>query len=187
VRNTLSAVTKRFFVRLLLGDRSAVRFHSYRLIQGEIARSLAAYCGYNVYLDVALSWVVARTAHCPIVLRNPRERSSGYDTRRLLSHFWRLVLTSGTRPLRIVSLLGLASMIIGLAVTCSTLWQYFMGNIPIQGYTSLIILLCMFSGCTLFSLGIVAEYVGAALSVAIGRPPYLVVSGPSRRRDMNDQ
>lgn len=188
LRNVLSAATKRLFIPLLLGDSAAYRFHSFRLIQGEIARGLAAYCGYNVYLDVALSWVVARTTHCPIRLRNPAARSSGYDVRRLCSHFWRLVLTSGTRPLRIVSLLGIVSIVFGLFVSASVLWAYFLGNIPIQGYTSLIILLCFFSGGTLFSLGVVAEYLGVALSVAIGRPLYLVVSQPVRggRRDRDE-
>ena len=186
LRNALSAVTKRVFVRLLLGNSAVNSFHSYRLINGEIARSLAAYCGYNVYLDVALSWVVARSAHCPIVLRNPSERSSGYSFRRLFSHFWRLVLTSGTRPLRFVSLLGLGAILFGIAFSGYTLWHYCTGSVPIQGYTTLVILLCLFSGAILFSLGIVAEYLGAALSVAMGRPLYMVVSRPLRRRGVPD-
>lgn len=179
-RNALSAVTKRFVVRLLLGRSAINHFHSFRLIEGEIARSLAAYCGYKVYLDVALSWVVARSAYCPIALRNPSERSSGYNLSRLFSHFWRLVLTSGTRPLRLVSLLGLGTILFGAAVSAYILWEYFTGNVPIPGYTSLIILLCIFSGSILFSLGIVAEYLGASLSVAMGRPLYVVVSKPMR-------
>ena len=181
VRNVLSSFTKQVCVRLLLGNSTASHFHSFRLIEGEIARSLAAYCGYKVYLDVALSWVVARSAHCEISLRNPPQRSSGYDMPRLMSHFWRLVLTSGTRPLRIVSLLGLGSMLFGSVVTTYVLWKYFAGNIPIPGYTSVVILLCLFSGAALFSLGIIAEYLGAALSVAMGRPLYVIVSKPRRR------
>jgi undecaprenyl-phosphate 4-deoxy-4-formamido-L-arabinose transferase len=178
LRNLSSAVTKRVFVPLLLGNSAVGRFHSFRLINGEIARSLAAYCGYNVYLDVALSWVVARSTHCPIVLRCGTERASGYNVRRLFSHFWRLVLTSGTRPLRFVSLLGLAAMLFGVSFSGYTLWYYVTGNVPIQGYTTLAILLCLFSGATLFSLGIVAEYLGASLSVAMGRPLYMIVSRP---------
>jgi hypothetical protein len=165
-------------VPLLLGNSAVGRFHSFRLINGEIARSLAAYCGYNVYLDVALSWVVARSTHCPIVLRCGTERASGYNVRRLFSHFWRLVLTSGTRPLRFVSLLGLGAMLFGVSFSGYTLWYYVTGNVPIQGYTTLAILLCLFSGATLFSLGIVAEYLGASLSVAMGRPLYMIVSRP---------
>lgn len=178
LRNVLSSFTKRVVVKVLVGSPEVGLFHSFRLIHGEIARSLAAYCGYKVYLDVALSWLVARTAHCPIVLRNPTRRTSGYDFRRLCSHFWRLVMTAGTRPLRIVSLVGAAAFLLATVVTFKVLWDYFAGSIPIQGYTSLIIALCLFSGAILFSLGIVAEYLGAALSASMGRPLYLVVSRP---------
>lgn len=181
MRNLASSVTKRFLVRLLLRGAAVSRFHSFRLIRGEIARSLAAYCGYKVYLDVALSWVVAKTAYCPVVLRNPLQRSSGYNFRRLSSHFWRLVLTSGTRPLRLVSLLGLSSMLFGLIVSGVVLWNYFAGRIPVAGYTSLIIAICFFSGVVLLSLGVIAEYLGVALSVSMGRPLYLVVSQPAGR------
>jgi len=180
LRNTLSKVIKRFIVGRLLGRSAISHFHSFRLIEGEIARSLAAYCGYKVYLDVALSWVVARSAYCPIALRNASERSSGYTLPRLFSHFWRLVLTSGTRPLRLVSLLGLGTILFGAAISTYVLWKYFTGNVPIPGYTSLTILLCIFSGSILFSLGIVAEYLGVCSSVAMGRPLYVVVSKPMR-------
>ena len=85
---------------------TSTHFHSFRLVLGEVGRGLAAYCGESVYLDVALTWVVNRTAACPVRMREERGRPSGYSNRRLASHFWRMVLTSGTRPLRLVALFG---------------------------------------------------------------------------------
>ena len=69
----------------MLGNRIGA-FNSFRLIEGEIARGVAAYCGANVYLDVALSWVVGSAAHCP-VRRCARERGrpSGYTFKSPLS------------------------------------------------------------------------------------------------------
>jgi polyisoprenyl-phosphate glycosyltransferase len=183
LRNLMSALTKRFLIYVFVSNAAVARFHSFRLIDGEIARSLAAYCGHNVYLDVALSWVVARTAHCPVVLRNPQRRGSGYSYRRLASHFWRLVLTAGTRPLRVVSLLGVGSILFGAAFSVHALWGWLHGNVAIQGWTTLAILLCFFSGGILFSLGVVAEYLGMALSTILGRPLYVVVSRPRRTAD----
>ena len=39
----------------------------------------------------------------------------------------------------------------------------------------------MSSGAILFSLGVLAEYLGVAVSMAMGRPPYLIVGGSGRR------
>src|SRR5438046_617364 len=146
VRNLLSAVTKRLLVCLLVGDDVVSRFHSYRLISGEIARSLAAYCGYNVYLDVALAWFVAGRAHCPARLRTPWRSGSGYSYRSLAAHFWRLVLTSGVRPLRVISFLGIGSILLSAAISVWAIWSWITGHVAVPGWTSLTIMISFFSG-----------------------------------------
>ena len=40
-------------------------FNSYRLMLGEVGRSVAAYAGSGVYLDVALGWVAGTRGYCP--------------------------------------------------------------------------------------------------------------------------
>jgi glycosyltransferase involved in cell wall biosynthesis len=161
-----------------LGGRSLGAFNSFRLIRGDVARGVAAYCGANVYLDVALSWVVPGARHCAVKLRPERGRPSGYSPRRLLSHFWQLVLTSGTRPLRLISFLGGSAILLGLVITGWVLWGRLAHQVPVAGWTSMIIVVCVFSGLILFSLGIIAEYLGVAVSMAMGKPPYFIVARP---------
>lgn len=182
LRNAASAAAKRLFVSTLDGG-NANRFHSFRIISGEIARSLAAYCGSNVYLDVALSWLVGRTSTAPVRMRSEgKERMSGYNFSRLFAHFWRMVLTSGTRPLRIIAMLGTFSMVIALALSGYALWEKFTQRVPIMGWTSMVIATSFFSGAILFSLGIIAEYLGSAVNMAMGKPVYVTVSKPVRFR-----
>jgi undecaprenyl-phosphate 4-deoxy-4-formamido-L-arabinose transferase len=177
LRNRLSALAKWLFVRVL-GSRIGA-FNSFRLIEGEVARGVAAYCGANVYLDVALSWVVGTAWHCPVALRMERGRPSGYTLRRLLRHFWQLVLTSGTLPLRFIALLGGVSIVFGVLISAFVVWQRLQHKIPVQGWTSMVIVTCLFAGLILVSLGIIAEYLGVAVSMAMGKPAYLIVSRPT--------
>jgi glycosyltransferase involved in cell wall biosynthesis len=176
-RNQFSALAKWVFVRML-GNQMLGAFNSFRLMEGEIARGVAAYCGANVYLDVALSWVVARARHCPVALRRERGRPSGYSPRRLVGHFWQLVLTSGTRPLRWIGFLGLLSIVLALGISGVVLWGRLHHQIPVQGWTSMVVVVCFFAGLILVSLGIIAEYLGVAVSMAMGKPPYLIASRP---------
>ena len=178
-RNAVSRLAKRLSTALL-GNQSITSFNSFRLIRGDIARSLAAYCGNGVYLDVALSWVVGRIALCPVALRPERGRSSGYTLGKLLSHFGRLILTAGTRPLRIISILGFLSILLGMTISAHTLWAKINHQIPVQGYTSLLIVVCFFSGIILFSLGVIAEYLALVLTTTMGKPLYITVARPSR-------
>ena len=48
---------------------------------GRLGRSVAAYAGPGVYLDVAISWVARRVATCPVELRKEGGRPSGYSLR----------------------------------------------------------------------------------------------------------
>ena len=185
-RNATSAAARWIFVRVLSSDGPHT-YNSYRLVLGELGRSVAAYGGAGVYLDVALGWVTERFATCPVELRDEGERQSGYSMRRLASHFWRLVLSSGTRPMRIMSLLGAAFATVGFLAALAVLVGGFTGAIETEGWASLAIIVLTGFGLVLFALGLVAEYVGVTARMAMGKPPYLIVSddlsGPLGRNE----
>lgn len=185
-RNASSHVVNRL-ARWLVGNPQKGDFSSFRLVRGDIARSLAAYCGQGVFLDVALAWVVGLVAFCPVHLRMERGRPSGYSMQRLISHFWRLLLTAGTRPLRVITVLGSVSILAALGISGYAIWAKLAHHIPIQGWTSLITAICLFSGLILFSLGVIAEYLSMTLTLAMGKPLYLIVPRQEARRDKSAQ
>ncbi|MEX0429641.1 glycosyltransferase [Nocardioides sp. DS6] len=164
--------------KLLSGGTDTSPFHSFRLVLGEVGRSVAAYAGQGVYLDVALAWVASPPSTAPVTLRDEGDRVSGYNLRSLLSHFWRMVLTSGTRGLRVVSVLGVMSALVGFLLAAVLVVLRLVNGTDVQGWTSIIVVTLVCSGAILFALGIVAEYVGVAVGMAMGRPPYLIVSDP---------
>jgi undecaprenyl-phosphate 4-deoxy-4-formamido-L-arabinose transferase len=178
-RRTTSRLSKRF-INLLSGGADASVFHSYRLVLGEYGRSVAAYAGPGIYLDVALGWVAGHPAVAPVTLRHEGERISGYNARTLLSHFWRMVVTSGTRGLRMVSALGAAFAFGGVVLATVLAVAKLSGYGVLQGWTSLMVALLLCTGVVLFFLGVIAEYVGVAVNMAMGKPLYLIISDPGR-------
>ncbi|MFF0491050.1 glycosyltransferase family 2 protein [Nocardia sp. NPDC003482] len=181
LRNLTSRGAK-LVLATLFAFPDSTRFESYRLIRGDIARQLAEVASNGVYLDVALTWVVDTVAQVPVALRAEGREESGYNYRRLFSLFWKMVLCSGTRGLRLVSMLGvtlalggavMAGLIVFEALTRSD-WA------P-EGWTSTIVVLLLCSGAILFSLGLIAEYLGVALHVLVGKPLYLTVASPTPR------
>lgn len=166
-------------VVLLAGSRESVRYNSYRLVIGEVARSVAAYAGSGVYLDVALGWVTHDVATCPVPQSLPTGRPSGYSFRTLLSHYWRMVISSGTRVLRMVSLTGVLLAVIGVVLAIVLATSVALGNTPqVQGWASTIVIMLLTSGATMFALGVIAEYLGAVVNMAMGKPLYLIGSDP---------
>lgn len=176
-RRITSVVSKRI-VNAVSGT-DAGSFHSYRLVLGEVGRSVAAYAGDGVYLDVALGWVAGKPSSAPVTLRDEGDRQSGYSLRTLLSHFWRMVLTSGTRGLRMVSMLGVAFAVFGVLLASWIALDRVTGDAVIAGWTSLMVVLLLCTGVILFFLGVIAEYVGVAVKMAMGKPLYLLTGDPA--------
>jgi undecaprenyl-phosphate 4-deoxy-4-formamido-L-arabinose transferase len=177
LRNVASRGAKWLLTKLFAGS-NAQDYQSFRLMLGSIGRGVAAYSGAGVYLDVALGWVAPHPATTPITLRDEGERLSGYNPRRLFSHFWRMVLTSGTRGLRFVSALGGIFAVVGIALTAYILISRATGGPVPEGWASTIVVILWSSGAILVSLGIIAEYIGVNVNMSLGKPPYLITSDP---------
>ena len=177
LRNAGSKFAKKLFATAL-ADQDFAEFNSYRLILGEVGRSVAAYTGTGVYLDVALSWVVADVTTCPVTSRDEGRPASNYSLGRLVSHFGRLMVSSGTKPLLFVSWLGIAFVTLGSLVTLWVLFRRFTDDVPL-GWASTFVAITIVGGAVLLSLGIVAQYVGAATNMSLGKPLYVVVRDPA--------
>jgi hypothetical protein len=177
VRNAASRGAKRVFRRL---SGAAGDFHSFRLVEGGIARSACAYIGDNVYLDVAMRWSCGEAAYCPMLMRAETVASS-YDARKLLSHFWRMVLSTGTRPLRLVAAGGLLVALLGVIVAAVVAQRRLSGEFPTPGWTSVMVSQLVLLGGVFVTLAVLAEYVGFAVNNAIGKPLYVKVEHADTR------
>jgi polyisoprenyl-phosphate glycosyltransferase len=178
-RNLSSRIAK-VIAGQLLGNKTIGRFNSFRLVDGEIARTLAAYCGHGVYLDVGLFWITGRIGHSAVKLREERGRSSGYSYLTLLRHFWHLILTTGTRPLRLITIMGFASVILSVAVSVfAIVSKIYLVTVP--GWTSLLVVVALFSGCILTALGVIAEYLAVTMGIVMGKPLYVIATKPTRQ------
>ncbi|MDP9435778.1 MAG: glycosyltransferase [Actinomycetota bacterium] len=169
LRNASSRAAKWVF-RTLSGATG--EFHSFRLIEGSIARSACAYIGDNVYLDVAMLWSCGSGSFAPMHMRAEGAPSS-YSGRRLLSHFWRMVLSSGTRPLRLIALGGLLVAALGLMVALVVAQRRLADEVPVAGWTSVMIAQLVLMGGMFVTLATLAEYVGFAVRNTVGKPLYV--------------
>lgn len=181
LRNLTSRGAKTVLATLFAFPAST-RFESFRLIRGDIGRHLAEVAGNGAYLDVALTWVVGRTATVPVLLRAEGREESGYNYRRLFSLFWKMVLCTGTRGLRVVSLLGVTLALAGAVLAGAIVYTALTGDDgEPEGWASIIVVLLLCSGAVLFSLGLIAEYLGVVLHILVGKPLYLTVESPTPR------
>ncbi len=83
-------------------------------------------------------------------------------------------LTSFTSlPLRIVTLLGFATLILGFVVASEALWSLILGQ-SVSGFVTIIISLLLIGSFIMISLGIIGEYIAKIYEEVKARPHYLV-------------
>jgi hypothetical protein len=79
-------------------------------------------------------------------------------------------------PLRLITLLGLATTLFGVVFGIFWLVSYLLGRVDASNFTSLVILILVFGGVQLLSIGIVSEYVGRTYEEVKRRPRYVIDS-----------
>jgi undecaprenyl-phosphate 4-deoxy-4-formamido-L-arabinose transferase len=76
--------------------------------------------------------------------------------------------------------MGFLSVILSIIITAYALYGKFFLNVPVQGWASLLIVVAFFSGATLTSLGVIAEYLAVTMGIVMGKPLYVVSTKPTR-------
>jgi hypothetical protein len=76
-------------------------------------------------------------------------------------------------PLRIVTFLGFATLILGFFVAGETFWSLLKGQ-AVSGFATIIISLLLIGSFIMISLGIIGEYIAKIYEEVKARPHYLI-------------
>jgi dolichol-phosphate mannosyltransferase len=79
-------------------------------------------------------------------------------------------------PLRLITLLGVFTTLFGIAFGVFALIAHLTGQIDGSGWTSVVVLILIFGGVQLLSIGMVSEYVGRTYEEVKHRPRYVIDS-----------
>ncbi len=86
------------------------------------------------------------------------------------------IFSFSVMPLRLISLLGFGTTLSGVAFGIFWLVSHLTGRVEGSGWTSVVVLILIFGGVQLLSIGIMAEYVGRTYEEAKRRPRYVIES-----------
>jgi len=85
------------------------------------------------------------------------------------------VVSFSSAPLRIVTLLGVATLVFAVLVAMETLWSVYKGR-AVSGFATLEITILLIGSFVMISLGIVGEYIAKIYEETKSRPPYILAS-----------
>lgn len=171
----LKRMTAVGFYKLLriLGAKIIYNHADFRLMSSRAVEALKLFPERNLFLR-ALVPLLGLPSTRVLYDRKPREKGeSKYPFRKMLSFAWDGITSFSIVPLRFVTMLGICTFFLSIPLIVYSTYRWFFGETVI-GWTSLITVVCLFSGVQLISVGIIGEYIGKIYKETKMRPNFII-------------
>ena len=145
----------------------------FRLIDKKIIQILNKFEEKNIYLRGLISYIGFNQIGIDY---DRRKRKIGKSKFNLISYFKLAsigIISFSKKPLIIIFFTGIFIFGFSFLLLLYYLFQYFIGNILVQGFVTLIIFLLLFFGTTFLFMGILALYIGQIHDEVKKRPIYI--------------
>ena len=156
-----------------LGAKIIHHHADFRLISKRALNSLTEYKEVNIFLRGIFPLLGYPTAICYYKRKSRVAGESKYPFKRMLAFAIEGITSFSIKPLRLVTYLGIGSLLITLALSAWTLYVFLMGH-SVAGWSSILISIYFLASVQLVCLGVIGEYIGKIYQEAKHRPRYHV-------------
>jgi len=172
-RNLASRAVKRAMV-ITLGVEHARKISAFRAFRNELKSPFMEVRDAFVSIDVILSWVTTRITSIEVEMERRAESESNYNVRSLFGHALNMVTGYSITPLKLVTMLGLATALLGFGLLVIVLVLFFTGRTEVAGFTTIASMVALFAGAQMAAIGILGEYLGRLHFRSMNRPTYVI-------------
>lgn len=163
-----------FYQTLLIGAGLDLRDSTdFKLLDRGVVDAYLAMPERGRFFRGLVAWIALPTARLEIEVPERKLGSGSWSLRALLALARRGIVNYTALPLRLVSWLGLAGMLISVVLILQTLVVTWMGGAR-EGFPTVIILILTLGSMILIGLGIIGEYLAEIYAEVKGRPHYVL-------------
>lgn len=173
IRN-LGTYAMNFVSSYIFKRDSKIKLTSFRLMRRFVAQALLDADTVTPRIGSMILQVTNRIMNVKIHHEQRIYGHSGYPFRQLMKDFLNNILNNSDLPLKLVGKIGIVSFICSITMILYYIILYFVRGISIQGWTTLVILILLFFGITLFSVGLIGSYMIRIMAEAKKMPLYVV-------------
>jgi glycosyltransferase involved in cell wall biosynthesis len=163
-----------WLLRKLTGVEVPTGGADFRLIDRKVADALRDCREQYVFVRGLVPWLGFKRQAVPY---DAQERFGGetkYVTSRMLSFGLDGVFSFSTVPLRVITVIGAVTIGLGILYGVYSVGLRLFTDRAVTGWASLVVVVLVFSGAQLLSLGILSEYVGRIYEEVKHRPRYVI-------------
>lgn len=159
---------------LMLGKPKDLYLSSFKVINRFMVDEIIKYNLPFPYIDGLILRSTSKIGKIKVFHSKRAEGKSGYTFTKLISLWSNMFINFSILPLRLSIVLGFLSAFIGFLFSIYTFIEKANNpNLPI-GYSITIILISIFSGILLMSIGVMGEYIGRIFLSQTKKPQYTI-------------
>jgi polyisoprenyl-phosphate glycosyltransferase len=162
------------FARILFQKPKGLYMSPFKIIKGEVAKDILQYSGPFPYLDGLLLQVTRNITSVQTDHHKRFRGRSNFTFIRSCSVFLRTLTSFSIIPLRMATIVGVITSLLGFLAAMYYLIEYFAGSHRVEGWTSLIISSFIIGGLLLMFMGIIGEYLGRMFLTLNNVPQYSI-------------
>ncbi len=172
-RNFGSRINERM-TRIMLGKPKELYLSSYFAMKKFVAQELIRYENPFPYVIGLVLRTTKKIANVEVTHREREIGTSGYTMGKLLGLWFNGFTAFSIKPLRIATVVGVASACVGFAYGIYTIVKKFVNPAVPVGFSALMATLVFFCGLILIMLGMIGEYIGRIYISMNNSPQYVV-------------
>jgi len=157
----------------------------FRLIDKKVADVIKSSQETHLFFRGLIPWIGFKTYE---IEYTPRERHSGktkYSMKKMLNFALSGITSFSIKPLRLAILSSFLFAIASFIYLCYVIYMKAFTNETVPGWSSVLASTLTLGALTLFSLGILGEYIGKIFIQGKYRPNYVIKDINSRLKEMN--
>ena len=168
--------TRSFYKLLNLGDRFEVPAGAgdFRLLDRRAVDALLALPERNRFMKGLYAWVGFHAVALPYTPEDRAHGRSNFSLLRLARLSVDGLTAFTTWPLRAVSLLGTLFALVGFFYGGWLTFTYLLYGHTVSGWTTIVVVMLLFFGVQMISIGVLGEYIGRIFEEVKARPLYIV-------------
>lgn len=165
-----------FFYRLLSQGvaKTSNDAGNFSIITGKLVRAYRLFREDDRLYGVIIGRILPGVGFVEVAHGQRYEGKSSYNFSKRLTLALNTIISNSNKPLIFAIYGAFGAFALAAVIGIKTLITYLVWGVGISGWTSLMLILCFFSGMQMLFLGILGAYLGSASTAVKRRPMYII-------------
>lgn len=156
------------------GKKTDASIANFSISSQKVVESFRKLREQNRYFPFFIQWMGYRQTKIEVQHEARKEGRSSYPIKKLFALATDAIVSQSNKPLRLSIGVGFMMAFASFIYALYLFIRYFFLDVPVQGWTSVMVSIFFIGGLIFFQLGIIGLYLGKIFNEAKNRPIYLI-------------